>query len=83
MDFFKLFSFLRYLGYPNGTNPVLNWENARVLNTILDSVKKFLVLGVDGFHIDHISQLALNSDGTTNVSFGPFTNNLFFSKMKL
>lgn len=53
----------KYLGYPTAANPVLNWSNMKVKTTILDSMKKFLLLGVDGFHIDHVSQLAVDELG--------------------
>lgn len=53
----------KYLGYPTSTNPVLNWSNDKVKTTILDSMKRFLLLGIDGFHIDHVSQLAIDELG--------------------
>ncbi|CAB3405806.1 unnamed protein product [Caenorhabditis bovis] len=54
---------LKYLGYPTSENPVLNWNNIKVKETISEAIKKFLLLGVDGFHIDHVSQLAFDSNG--------------------
>lgn len=59
---------LRYLGYPTAANPVLNWSSERVKSTIHDAIKKFLLLGVDGFHIDHVSQLAVDELGKPDVS---------------
>lgn len=56
----------RYLGYPTAANPVLNWSNENVKSTILDTMKKFLLLGIDGFHIDHVSQLAVDDFGKTD-----------------
>ncbi|VDP10286.1 unnamed protein product [Heligmosomoides polygyrus] len=53
----------KYLGYPTAANPVLNWSSERVKSTIHDAIKKFLLLGVDGFHIDHVSQLAVDELG--------------------
>lgn len=58
----------RYLGYPTAANPVLNWSNAKVKSTIEEAIKKYLLLGLDGFHIDHVSQLAVDDTGTPNVS---------------
>ncbi|VDN28970.1 unnamed protein product, partial [Cylicostephanus goldi] len=55
-----------YLGYPDAANPVLNWSNAKVKETIIEAIKKYLKIGVDGFHIDHISQLALDENGNPN-----------------
>lgn len=57
---------IKYLGYPSSQNPVLNWKNADVKSTINGAIQKFLDLGVDGFHIDHISQLAVDSKGRPN-----------------
>ncbi|CAO4372050.1 unnamed protein product [Caenorhabditis nigoni] len=54
---------IKYLGYPTSQNPVLNWKNADVKATINRAIEKFLDLGVDGFHIDHISQLAVDAKG--------------------
>ncbi|KAL6739408.1 hypothetical protein Aduo_012871 [Ancylostoma duodenale] len=56
----------KYLGYPTAANPVLNWSNAKVKNTIEEAIKKYLLLGVDGFHIDHVSQLAVDNTGKPN-----------------
>uniref|UniRef100_A0A1I7WIM6 Aamy domain-containing protein n=1 Tax=Heterorhabditis bacteriophora TaxID=37862 RepID=A0A1I7WIM6_HETBA len=53
----------KYLGYPTAANPVLNWQNDKVRITVFDAVKKFLLLGIDGFHIDHISRLAVDLEG--------------------
>ncbi|KAK5981014.1 Aamy domain-containing protein [Trichostrongylus colubriformis] len=53
----------KYLGYPTELNPVLNWSSEKVKSTIHDAVKKFLLLGIDGFHIDHVSQLAVDELG--------------------
>ncbi|PIO67913.1 alpha amylase, catalytic domain protein [Teladorsagia circumcincta] len=53
----------KYLGYPTESNPVLNWSSEKVKSTIHDAIKKFLLLGIDGFHIDHVSQLAVNDLG--------------------
>ncbi|CAI2352055.1 unnamed protein product [Caenorhabditis sp. 36 PRJEB53466] len=57
---------VKYLGYPSSQNPVLNWKNADVKATINGAIQKFLDLGVDGFHIDHISQLAVDAKGKPN-----------------
>lgn len=62
---------LKYLGYPTSQNPVLNWKNDDVKATINTAIQKFLDLGVDGFHIDHISQLAVDSNGKPDVSGFP------------
>ena len=59
---------LKYLGYPSSQNPVLNWKDSEVKATINSAIQKFLDLGVDGFHIDHISQLAVDAKGKPNVS---------------
>ncbi|CAI5448118.1 unnamed protein product [Caenorhabditis angaria] len=56
---------LKYLGYPGALNPVLNWKNEKVKQSIQEAIKKYLLLGVDGFHIDHVSQLAVDSVGNT------------------
>ncbi|ETN80523.1 alpha amylase, catalytic domain protein [Necator americanus] len=56
----------KYLGYPSAANPVLNWSNAKVKETIEEAAKKYLLLGLDGFHIDHVSQLALDATGKPN-----------------
>ncbi|VDM79640.1 unnamed protein product, partial [Strongylus vulgaris] len=56
----------KYLGYPTAANPVLNWSNTKVKGTIEEAIKKYLLIGLDGFHIDHISQLALDETGKTN-----------------
>ncbi|KAJ1349596.1 hypothetical protein KIN20_005188 [Parelaphostrongylus tenuis] len=53
----------KYLGYPTAANPVLSWSNKKAKSAILDSMKRFLLLGVDGFHIDHVSQLAVDKLG--------------------
>ncbi|KJH49023.1 alpha amylase, catalytic domain protein [Dictyocaulus viviparus] len=53
----------KYLGYPTKANPVLNWSSDKVKTTLLDAIKKFLLLGVDGFHIDHVSRLAVDDSG--------------------
>ncbi|KAF1755590.1 hypothetical protein GCK72_012040 [Caenorhabditis remanei] len=57
---------LKYLGYPSSQNPVLNWKDSEVKATINSAIQKFLDLGVDGFHIDHISQLAVDAKGKPN-----------------
>jgi len=53
----------KYLGYPNKNNPVLNWNNFEVKMSIFEAVKKYLEMGVDGFHIDHISMMAVDANG--------------------
>nr|CDJ98092.1 Glycosyl hydrolase domain containing protein [Haemonchus contortus] len=53
----------KYLGYPTESNPVLNWSSEKVKLTIYEAIKKFLLLGIDGFHIDHVSQLAVDDLG--------------------
>ncbi|KAM3725444.1 Oligo-1,6-glucosidase [Dirofilaria immitis] len=45
-----------YLTY-EGKNPILNWRNPAVRESIFEVAKNFLDMGIDGFHIDHISQL--------------------------
>ncbi|VBB30688.1 unnamed protein product [Acanthocheilonema viteae] len=45
-----------YLAY-NGKDPVLNWINPAVQNSMLEIAKSFLDMGVDGFHVEHIGQL--------------------------
>ncbi|VDK28484.1 unnamed protein product, partial [Gongylonema pulchrum] len=45
-----------YLAYER-KNPVLNWTNPRVRENILEAAKGFLNLGVDGFHVAHVSQI--------------------------
>ncbi|CAD6191924.1 unnamed protein product [Caenorhabditis auriculariae] len=54
---------VKYLGYPTAANPVLNWNSPKVVHSINDAILKFLLLGVDGFHIDHVSQLAVGPNG--------------------
>ncbi|EGT42035.1 CBN-ATGP-1 protein [Caenorhabditis brenneri] len=57
---------IKYLGYPTSQNPVLNWRDPDVKDTINRAFIKFLDMGVDGFHVDHISQLAVDNSGEPN-----------------
>lgn len=61
---------------------MLNWKNADVKSTINGAIQKFLDLGVDGFHIDHISQLAVDSKGRPNVSQLPKETYKLYSKFQ-
>ncbi|CAG9533601.1 unnamed protein product [Cercopithifilaria johnstoni] len=45
-----------YLTY-DGKGPVLNWNNPAVQDSMLEVAKNFVDMGVDGFHVEHISQL--------------------------
>lgn len=35
--------------------------------SIFEAVKKYLEMGVDGFHIDHISMMAVDANGNPDV----------------
>ncbi|KHN86760.1 Neutral and basic amino acid transport protein rBAT [Toxocara canis] len=48
-----------FLAY-EGRDPILNWENPEVKLAIIDVAKKYLDLGVDGFHLAYVSQLMKN-----------------------
>ncbi|EFO21378.1 alpha amylase [Loa loa] len=45
-----------YLAY-DGKDPILNWRNPAVRESMFEVAKRFLDIGVDGFHIDRIGQL--------------------------
>uniref|UniRef100_A0A915PNX5 alpha-glucosidase n=1 Tax=Setaria digitata TaxID=48799 RepID=A0A915PNX5_9BILA len=45
-----------YLAY-KGKDPILNWRNPAVRDSIFEVAKRFLDMGVDGFHMNRISQL--------------------------
>ncbi|MFH4973309.1 hypothetical protein AB6A40_000018 [Gnathostoma spinigerum] len=46
----------------NGKDPILNWQNPAVKTALVDVAKKFLEMGVDGFHVVGVSQLMKNLD---------------------
>ncbi|EJW83340.1 alpha amylase [Wuchereria bancrofti] len=45
-----------YLAY-DGKDPILDWRNPAVKNSIFEVAKSFIDMGVDGFHVDHIGEL--------------------------
>ncbi|CAJ0937452.1 unnamed protein product, partial [Mesorhabditis belari] len=54
------------LGSTPSKNPVLNWKNTEIQEYFNATLEKYLLLGVDGFHIDHISLLATKPDGSSD-----------------
>ncbi|OZC09102.1 hypothetical protein X798_03849 [Onchocerca flexuosa] len=50
-----------YLAY-EGKDPILNWRNPAVRQSIFEIAKNFLDMGIDGFHVGRISQL-IKSEG--------------------
>uniref|UniRef100_A0A2K6W0U1 alpha-glucosidase n=1 Tax=Onchocerca volvulus TaxID=6282 RepID=A0A2K6W0U1_ONCVO len=50
-----------YLAY-EGKDPILNWGNPAVRQSIFEIAKNFLDMGIDGFHIGRIGQL-IKSEG--------------------
>lgn len=45
-----------YLAY-DGKNPILNWVNPAVQESIFEVAKSFVDMGIDGFYVDRIGQL--------------------------
>ncbi|CAJ0579439.1 unnamed protein product, partial [Mesorhabditis spiculigera] len=50
----------------NSKNAVLNWKNPKVQAYFKEVIEKYLKMGVDGFHIDHVSLLATKPDGSSD-----------------